>query len=68
MCVGDAVLAAACVLRADTITMKSGELLEGEVQEWGHKVIFWDRYGDKIIYDRPEVSGSPVAVHSLLLR
>jgi len=41
--------------RGDFVTLKNGEMLEGKARQWGDKVLFWDRYGEKHVYHRDEV-------------
>ena len=41
--------------RADVIVLRNGEMLEGKARQWGHKVLFWDRYGEEHVYPREEV-------------
>ncbi len=52
---GLSALLAAAVARADLVTLKSGEILEGKARQWGERVLFWDRYGEAHDFHRSEV-------------
>ena len=47
-------LALASAVRADLVTLRNGEILEGKARQWGDRVLFRDRYGGVHDFHREE--------------
>ncbi|MBM4042759.1 MAG: hypothetical protein FJ290_30085 [Planctomycetes bacterium] len=53
LCLGLAACLAVAA-RADLVTLKSGEILEGKARQFGGRVFFWNRYGEEHNFHREE--------------